>query len=144
MSTKIYPTNSDAVIDSRDVIEAIEELESQLEELPASGTEPDSDERADLIDELAPLKAFAVQASEVSDWPYGEQFVRDDYFEDFARQLAEDCAGDRTESEMIRNDGRGEHWPFTFCTIDWEAAAEALKGDYTPYEFDGVTYWARA
>lgn len=27
--------------------------------------------------------------------------------------------------------------------IDWDAAAEALQMDYTAVEFDGVTYWTR-
>jgi hypothetical protein len=32
-------------------------------------------------------------------------------------------------------------WPYT-C-IDWEQAADELQTDYTSVEFDGVTYWIR-
>lgn len=32
-------------------------------------------------------------------------------------------------------------WP-TYC-IDWERAARDLRMDYTSVEFDGVTYWTR-
>lgn len=32
-------------------------------------------------------------------------------------------------------------WPLRH--IDWDAAAEELKQDYTSVEFDGVTYWIR-
>lgn len=39
-----------------DVIAEINEIESRLDEMPASGTEPDSDERADLVDRLAVLR----------------------------------------------------------------------------------------
>lgn len=27
--------------------------------------------------------------------------------------------------------------------VDWERAARELQMDYTPVEFDGVTYWVR-
>lgn len=66
-----------------------------------------------------------------SSWTYGVTLIRDSYFEDYAQQMAEDIGA-------INRDAT---WPLNH--IDWEAAAEALKGDYTSAEFDGVTYWAR-
>ena len=118
--SKHHPTPTDDVIDSRDVIEAIDELEVE-EELT-------DDEAAELV----ALQLFAAEASEVSDWQYGEQFIRDDYFEDYARELAEDIGAIPADAG----------WPAR-C-IDWAQAARELRMDYTSYTFDGVTYWARA
>lgn len=66
-----------------------------------------------------------------SDWTHGATLIRDSYFEEYARQLAEDIGAIDPKAG----------WPNTF--IDWEAAAEALQQDYTQVEFDGVTYWIR-
>lgn len=65
------------------------------------------------------------------DYRYGATVIRDDEFENYARQLAEDVGA-------IDSDAR---WPA--CHIDWAAAADALKMDYTSFEFDGCTWWVR-
>lgn len=114
--------NSEDIIDSRDVIARIEELES--------------DQDADIISEdetaeLAALKALAEEGENASsDWIHGATLIRDSYFEEYARELAEDFHG-----KAIRE----ASWPFD-C-IDWGAAAEALMQDYTSVEFSGVTYY---
>jgi antirestriction protein len=116
-------TNSEDQIDSRDVIERIAEL------MDKHAWEPlDEDEKS----ELDSLIAFAAKADTVSDWLYGEQFVRDSYFTEHAKELA-DSIGAVPENAA---------WPHSY--IDWEAAANALQKDYTDFDFDGVTYWARA
>lgn len=118
------PTNTDDIIDSRDIIERIEELETELEDGPL-----DDEDKA----ELAALKALAEEGSGYSpDWLYGETLIRYDYFETYAQDLAEDCG-------MIPD---GLTWPLT-C-IDWEQAARELQYDYTIIDFDGVTYWVRS
>ena len=114
-------TNSEDIIDSRDVIARIEYLES---------IEGERDE--DEVQELIALKALADEASGyAADWTYGEMLIRDSYFEEYARQLAEDIGA-------IPSDAR---WPCT-C-IDWEQAARELRMDYTAVEFGDVTYWVR-
>ena len=111
-------SNDADIIDSRDVIERINELEDSL----------DSDEAA----ELAALRALAEEASDYApDWEYGEALIRDSYFKDYAQELAEDCC------DMPAN----APWPL-YC-IDWDRAARELQMDYTAVEFDGVTYWIR-
>lgn len=108
------------VFDSRDVIERIEELEAV--------ETPDDDEAA----ELATLQAFAGEAGGyVADWRYGEAFIADSHFESYAMDLAEDIGAVATDAT----------WPNSF--IDWPAAADALKQDYTSFELDGRTFWAR-
>jgi hypothetical protein len=113
-------SNNDDIIDSRDVIERIAELEDI--------DDRDEDEAGD----LAALLALAEEAEGYAEgWQYGEALIRDSHFEDYARELADDIGA-------ISGD---EAWPLT-C-IDWEAAAEALQQDYTSVDFDGVTYWIR-
>jgi antirestriction protein len=117
------PSNNDDVIDSRDVIEAIAELEAEGD---------DTGLLEDELEELAALRAFAEDGQSFADWEWGEAFIRDSYFEDYAQELAEDIGA-------IKGD---ESWPAN-C-IDWEQAARELQMDYTAVEFDGVTYWGRS
>ena len=136
-------TSYDDIIDSRDVIARIEELESDLEaereRLSIAIALPDHedtiqghrDQIEDLKNELAPLRALAEQGEDVEDWQHGATLIRDSYFEEYAEQLAE-------ELDLIPADAT---WPAT-C-IDWEAAADELQTEYTSVEFDGVTYWVR-
>jgi hypothetical protein len=113
------------IFDSRDVIARIDWLASFDED---GDDALDDDER----EELVKLRAFAEEAEGCAeDWQYGAAFIRDDYFTTFAQTFAEDIGA-------IESDAR---WPAT-C-IDWDAAAVELRYDYTPVEFDGVTYWAR-
>jgi antirestriction protein len=117
-------SNTDDIIDSRDVIARIEELMA----LEAEGETPDEDDAA----ELKILCELAAEAEPYSpDWRHGETLIRDSYFEQYAEQLAEDIGAIDPNAK----------WPLN-C-IDWEAAADQLRQDYTAVEFDGVTYWIR-
>lgn len=140
------PTNADDMIDSRDVIARIEELEGARDDL-ASELEDRYENNTDLSamlakvkewdtdngEELTALKALQDQAEGYSDWMHGAQLIRDSYFKDYAMQYADDVGA--------MKDGNAHAWPFT-C-IDWDAAADELQSDYTSVEFDGVTYWVR-
>ena len=113
-------SNQDDVIDSRDIIARIAELEG-LDTL-------DSEETA----ELATLKALADEAEGYApDWTHGETLIRDSYFQTYAQELAEDCG-------MLKDTSS---WPGR-C-IDWEQAARELQMDYTAVDVDGITYWIR-
>lgn len=155
-------SNSDDVIDSRDVIARIEELEGEaqnaadhiaecetelaeieaLEETTISiedrafalrmGIEETQRGVADAADELKALKSLADDLEGYGDWSHGETLIRDSYFENYARELTEDLG-------MLRGVGS---WLLT-C-IDWERVAKELQYDYTSAEFDGVTYWMRS
>jgi uncharacterized protein YukE len=132
--------NSQNVLDSRDITERIEELESEQTELMG-----DWDGSSELTapaeflaweeehgEELDTLRKLAEEGeSAVADWKYGETLIRDSYFEEYAQELASDIGAiDRNAS-----------WPA--CHIDWKAAAESLQQDYTSIEFGDVTYWVR-
>lgn len=114
------------ILDSRSVIERIEELESSIGLAEDDNEAPDEDE----VEELAALKEFAEEAEGYTpDWHHGEGMIADSYFQDYARELADDIGT------------VGEGWP-CYC-IDWEAAANDLQMDYTAVELDGYTFWTR-
>lgn len=135
-------SNTDDVIDSRDVIERIEELEGEREALVDAITDAGADfldetqkELADWDEEnkaeLDALKALTEEAEGYSeDWRHGATLVRDSYFEDYARELLEDIG------DIPRN------LPH-YLVIDWEATARNIQMDYTAVDFDGVCYWVR-
>lgn len=112
-------TNFLDVIDSRQIIERIEEL---------TDSEMDSAEMAEL-DSLRKLETEASDYSE--DWEFGSTLIRDSYFVTYAQELAEDI-GAVDDSAT---------WPNT-C-IDWDRAARELRMDYTSVSFDGIDYWVR-
>lgn len=115
--------NTQDIIDSRDVLTRIAELESDLEDDP-------TDEEAQA--ELETLKALEDEASGSPDWQYGETLIRGSYFKDYAQQLADDLG-------LIDDNAR---WPAT-C-IDWDQAARELKHDYYAVSFGDERYYIRA
>lgn len=141
----------DDIIDSRDVIERIRQLEDerdyikdQLDEVEQ--TEPidvekklkleqelkDFDEDEDLGGQLRKLKKLESECENEGDWKYGMTLIADHYFEQHARNEAEELCDMKQASE----------WPLN-C-IDWERAARELQHDYSSVEFGETTYWYRS
>ena len=131
-------SNSDDVIDSRDVIARIEQLEVLRQPGPVDTGNPDDEDRSqdDLFAELARLEAFM---SEMEGRGGDEQWrgawypvtiIRDSYFVDYCQELCADI-GDIPRDMPA------------YLVIDWEATARNIQQDYTSVEFDGVTYWVR-
>ena len=116
--------------DSRDVEARIEYLES-LGEIDSDGDTVDDGLDDDEREELTMLRAFRDDEVDSGEWRHGITFVRDDYFEDYARDLAAELGDIKSEVS----------WPYT-C-IDWEQAADELRTDYTEVEYDGETYLYR-
>ena len=133
------PTKFDDIIDSRDVIERIAELEAlvlPIHNIETGETEVDPnvspEDRETFAEELAILTALADEASGyAADWEHGETLIRDSYFETYAEELAEDIGAIPS----------GAAWPLR-C-IDWAQAARELQQDYTSVNFDNVIYWVR-
>lgn len=159
-------TNQDSTIDSRDVIERIEELEADYDYLQSryqdclehvqTAEQTDGfmyDNKGNTLNELqskmeearkaltiwgnsedykelATLKALADQGeSESSDWAYGEQLIRHDYFKQAMDEMVADCY-------TLPKD-----LPFWMSiTYDYDA----LKQDYAEIDYDGVTYYIRS
>lgn len=119
-------TNSQDVIDSRDVIERVEELEEIVED-PDGYSQDEVDEAEE---ELKKLKALIAEAEDSPDWHYGETLIRESYFVEYARELVADVFGLGDVPDFVE--------------IDWTKTAENMKVDYIEADFDGVTYLIRA
>lgn len=133
-------SNTDEIIDSRDVIERIEELESDLETLKEEYDGDDEDKRGlvqieqdieDVNIELKPLKALAGEASGYApDWECGECLIHRDYFVKYCEELLEDIGALPAEIPG-------------YIVIDMDATADNLEADYTTVDFDGQEYLIR-
>lgn len=153
-------SNMEDVMDVRDIIERVEEIEPDLwtnhyrhcdeewsdtadstcnDKCPTCGAEiePHKSEESDDYDEHTSLMAFLDEMKGNGgdhqwrgDW-YPVTVVRESYFKDYAQELAE-------EQDLIKADA---HWPNN-C-IDWDQAARELKIDYTGADFGDITYYFR-
>ena len=135
------------VLDSRDLQERIEELETELEALTEDleAAEEENDEAAvsdaeqaieewkeenqEEIDALTALKDYC----DGYGWDSGLTYIAEEDFEEYAQELAADLYG-----EGIRN----ASWPFD-C-IDWEKAAASLRMGYSSIDYQGTTYLFRS
>lgn len=63
-----------------------------------------------------------------ANWFAGVPLIRDDFFLEHAKAIAAEA------SDM-------NVWPLQY--INWEEAVEALKEQYVPIDFAGVTYWTK-
>lgn len=128
-------SNTDDVIDSRDVIERIEELQGERDSFELDGEEnPEAwaEQNPDDAEELRELEALAEECEGyASDWRHGEALIRESYWEDYVQELLEDCG------DIPRN------LPH-YLVIDWEATARNIAVDYTEVDFGGVTYYIRS
>ena len=130
----------DQIMDTRDLIAVAAEIRDALDDL-AQGSElglealgsstgnPDDDEQ-EAREILAAIEG--IESAGITDWQYGEILIREDYFTEYAQELAEDIGAINSEAS----------WP-AYC-IDWERAAGDLKQDYTEVEYRGTTYYVRS
>ena len=146
---------NDDVIDVRDLIERYEELETALlacfnEQQTIEGDDTETDNPDDsafqewlkvtthedsaeflvIYQTLKDLESNGGDEQWRGDW-YPVTLIADYYFEQYARELAEDCG--LTD--------RPSGWPY-YC-IDWEYAARELKNDYSSTDVGHLTYWYR-
>ena len=158
----LHDLMSQEVFDSRELIERLEELESDRSDLEqeledrqeaheaavkagdttaalAAGEEVQeaADDIAewddDNLDELEVLREANEQGENyVPDWTYGETIIDERHFEAYARELAYDIGALRGN----------EQWPHNH--IDWESAASELRHDYTDIDIGGRTYLVRS
>lgn len=147
---------SRSIIDTRDLMKELEELENELQDLDEAIAEAeeyiedntDEDENDILESELQQAKdeyeywmadneekmrALQNLREKIPEFEKGKALIAEDYFEEYAQDLASDLYG---------NEIAKAQWPFD-C-IDWKQAADELKQDYAYIEFDGDTWWYRS
>jgi predicted DNA-binding protein len=132
--------NRSDILDVRDIIERFEELEEHRIATKAverywdgykwTGSTEEYNEYIKLEKLLDELKGNGGDEQWKGDW-YPITLIHRDYFEDYARELAEDIGA------IDPNAG----WPLQH--IDWEAAANELEQDYSNVYFDGEEYLYR-
>lgn len=112
-------TNCLDVIDSRDIIDRIKELQV---------TQDDNSD--DENEELEYLLKIEEECKDFSDWKYGETLIRESYWEESVEETTIDCG-------YIKKD-----LPW-WIEIDWTKTAENVAQDYTTIDFDGINYYIR-
>jgi len=162
--------NSADILDSRDIIKRLEELESEREDLQTAIDEAreaydeakEEDEKAQSDEEGTTMSEHNLDQVEITmdeateslaDWDNADEYKN-------LKALAEQCEGygDWRYGETLIRDSyftkyaqqladdsgaiKDDSWPCN-C-IDWEQAASELQSDYTSVEFDGTTYWMRS
>ena len=117
-------SNTQDVIDVRDLIERFEELEN------IEVKDEDEDQEFQTLESLlGELCGNGGDEKWRGDW-YPLTLIRDDYFTDYCKELLEDLG------ELPRE------FP-SYIAIDWDKTAENIQVDYYSVEFDGVEYWTR-
>lgn len=128
------------IIDTRDIIERVEELESELEDFLLSTDNtcigdweeknPEEGQELRILQAiLEDLKGNGGDEQWCGDW-YPVTLIRESYFTDYTREMLEDCG-------TIPRDL--PHW----IHIDWELTAREVKVDYSEVTIDGATYFYR-
>lgn len=146
-------SNKEDLLDSRDIIDRIEELAKiQIKAFnEQQSIEGDDDlqideddyndkhfrewlnQGADLEDdrsELIALLALNDECECLSDWKYGETLIHASYWVDYVYDLLRDC-GDLPKDIPH------------YIEIDWDATANNIEQDYMRVDFDGEEYLIR-
>lgn len=116
------------VIDLRDVLERIADLESEI----GSDEEIDTDqeELADLNGFVEAVSAvFGISAVEVAEEE--PVIINASYWVEYVKELANDLGIEPVDE-----------WPSRH--IDWKAAADELEMDYARFDYDGTEYLIRS
>ena len=149
------PINNE-LFDTRDLIEYRDFLQSSLvdsynEYLEDYNLNADEDEQEELAEnyedivlldgfidryntELEHCKDITNFCEELGeyfpDFGFGETLIHESYFEEYCEDLVKDCG-------YIHRDL--PNW----IVINWKETADNIKVDYTEFEFEGETYYAR-
>lgn len=156
--------NSQDILDSRDIIARIEELESLRDDANTTAEEIIEANKTVPFDKPEDVQEVPTKITAKNGIEYytSVDFAEDEQEElEILQALAEEGSGspDWQHGETLIRDSYFETWaqefaeeigaikksvvwPYTF--IDWERAASELQQDYMSVEFGDVTYWIRA
>jgi hypothetical protein len=137
LSSRVH--NGADIVDSRDIIKRIEELDGEIEGCATCGGTgevkdgEDADKEAEDCDvcqsDREERKVLQDLVDEIDNADNGRTLIKDSYFRTYAQDYASD----------IGALPRDPSWPANH--IDWEAACEELQQDWSSVEWDGETYW---
>lgn len=134
MQTTTLDLSAD-IIDVRDIIARVEELEGAGYGMPISGNTGLMAEFSALQAILDDLKGYGGDEQWRGDW-YPVTLVCDSHFRAYAEQLADECG---YTDEAARDSEKNP----LLAYIDWEAWSRDVRMDYTPVDINGRTYWYR-
>lgn len=109
------------VIESRDIIERLDELESDEDSLDDNDKE-----------ELEVLREFKNALGDHDDWKRGIAIINRSYFVEHVKELLADIG----IPENLEN------FP-SYIAIDWDATANNIERDYSSYDINGTEFLAR-
>lgn len=155
----------DDVLDSRDIVARIDELESTRGDLELALS--DAETALAEHEETPPTEGDAIDSDDLQAEVDSAQEALDEFdaseegqelssLQDFANELEGYCPDWRHGTTLIE-DSHFTDYAEELCkdigdmpkeipsyiVIDWEATADNIKQDYTSAEIDGYTYWAR-
>lgn len=119
---------TESVIDTRDIVERFEELESTYETFE---NEAEVKNWADL-DEWVKLREIIeeIDANAGDNCDDGVTLINESYFVDYVREMLEDCG------EIPRDIPH-------YVAIDWKQTADNVRVDYTFININGTEFWYR-
>lgn len=131
-------SNNDDIIDVRDIIARVEELEAEIEnidDMPEGDMMKNTVEADELRKEcetltelLNNLKGTGGDEEWRGDW-YPVTMIKDSYFEDSMDEFVSECY----DIDALKLP--------SFISIKFDYVA--LQSDYTSVDYDGTTYWVR-
>ena len=138
------------MIDTRDLVEKREELQTNLvdsfneyfdteiedfDELTkhiSNSEDEDVEEwRDDKVYDFEHIDEINELEDEISEFPFGATLIPEDEFEDYCKDLVEDCYDLDNVPEFIKNN------------INWSGIASDLSVDYSEIKYQGETYLYR-
>ena len=149
----------DDTIDSRDIIARYEELVNEKECLVEDLTDANEafeniqddhfdDEEIPFLDtieaaktaleqfdnsELELLESIVRQGETCSGWHHGITLIHDNYFTQYVREMVDEYEPPK-DFDM-------NSWPWCHMEMNYEAAADSLRSDYTNIDAGGETYY---
>ena len=129
------------VLDSRDIIDRLEEVTNELDEIEEYCDDNDirydeHDDYNSIHDEFRELEEVRAECQHIGDWEHGTTLINERYFTDYIKEMVEDCY------EVPDHMMTGE-WPWSHMEMDWDSAAEEAKMDYSSVDIAGTTFYVR-
>lgn len=121
------------IIDTRHIVERIEELDAVLDDNLSDMTDDEKEEYRLLSQIIDEVRNSANESPE-----NGVTLIHESYFVDYIKEYAD---GTGIMMSTPKDENGSIAWPFNH--IDWEAAADDMRASYQELDYIGVTYLFR-